>query len=330
VTAAIALAAALTSCGSGADDTATAADPGETAASDAFPVTIEHKYGSTTIDEAPERVVTVGLTDQDPLLALGIVPVATTNWFGDDPGRIFPWATKYLGDAPVPEVLDSEEEFEKVAALKPDLILALYSGISQHDYTLLSAIAPTVAQPKGYVDYGVPWQKATRIVGKAVGKSAEANQLIKDANGVIASAREEHPEFAGKTAAMATLYEGIFVYGSEDPRGRFLTDLGFTFPPSLADVGADSYGSSISVENADRVDVDTLVWLDSEKSVDRAVPQYTGMRVSDEGRDVFVPESDPLYDATSFQTVLSIPFLVEGLTPRLAAAVDGDPSTATD
>lgn len=36
----------------------------------AFPVTIEHKYGSTQVTEDPERVVTVGLTDHDAVLAL--------------------------------------------------------------------------------------------------------------------------------------------------------------------------------------------------------------------------------------------------------------------
>ena len=47
-----------------------------------------------------------GLREQDALLALGIVPVATTEWYGKHPGAIFPWAEEALGDAPKPEVLD--------------------------------------------------------------------------------------------------------------------------------------------------------------------------------------------------------------------------------
>ena len=50
----------------------------------AFPVTIKHKYGETTIEKAPERVVCLGLTDQDTLMALGVVPVGVTYWFGDE------------------------------------------------------------------------------------------------------------------------------------------------------------------------------------------------------------------------------------------------------
>ena len=32
--------------------------------------------------------------------------------------------------------------------------------------------------------------------------------------------------------------------------------------------------------------------------------------------------------ATSFVTALSLPFLLDGLVPMLAAAIDGDPATA--
>ncbi|MEZ4730962.1 MAG: hypothetical protein R3E79_27905 [Caldilineaceae bacterium] len=67
-----------------------------TANDSAFPVTVEHKYGSTTITETPQRIVTVGLTDHDAPLALGIVPVGTSEWFGGYPGLIWPWAQDEL------------------------------------------------------------------------------------------------------------------------------------------------------------------------------------------------------------------------------------------
>ena len=65
----------------------------------AFPATIAHKYGSTTSSGPPERVVVVGLREQDALLALGVVPVATTEWYGKKPGAIFEWARDELGGA---------------------------------------------------------------------------------------------------------------------------------------------------------------------------------------------------------------------------------------
>src|SRR5262245_5354376 len=50
-----------------------------------FPVTITHKYGQTTIDATPARVISVGFVDQDTILALGVTPVAVRDWYGDQP-----------------------------------------------------------------------------------------------------------------------------------------------------------------------------------------------------------------------------------------------------
>ena len=47
-----------------------------------------------------------------------------------------------------------------------------------------------------------------------------------------------------------------------------------------------------------------------------------------EGRDVFVENLSELGGATSFVSVLSLPILLDGLVPMLAAAIDGDPTTA--
>lgn len=326
------VAVGLTACGSDSDDPDSNAGSGETTAAEdsAFPVAIEHKYGTTEITEAPESVVTVGLTEQDALLALGVVPVATTKWFGTHPGEIFPWAEDALGDAPLPEVLEDEKQFEKVAALQPDLIVAMYSSITKEDYEKYAKIAPTLAAPDGYVDYGVPWQEATRIVGQAIGKADEADQLVDDVEDKTAQAAADNPEFEGKEAATVTIYEGIFIYGPEDPRGRLLTDLGFVYPETLSKELPEDFGGSISVENADLVDLDTLVWVNSAETTEKEVPQYKNLNVSKQGRDVFIPEDDPIYEATSFQSVLSVPYLLDGLVPRLAAAADGDPATSTD
>ncbi len=87
----------------------------------AFPVTIEHKYGSTEIAQAPKRVVTVGLSDHDAVLALGVKPVAMRDWFGDQPYATWVWACEHLGDSK-PAVLPSGElNFEQITALKPNL-----------------------------------------------------------------------------------------------------------------------------------------------------------------------------------------------------------------
>jgi iron complex transport system substrate-binding protein len=312
----------------------TAPSSGPAAVEDgALPVTIEHKYGETTIEEAPERIVVAGLREQDSLLALGIVPVGTTEWFGEHEGAIFPWAEEALGDAEPPKALGFTDgiQYEEIAALRPDLILAVYSGLTQKDYDTLSKIAPTVAQPPGQVDWGSSWQDEILTTGRAVGKPAEAEKLKDEAEAALAEAAAANPEFKGQTAAVATPWQGVYVYGPQDARSRLLVDLGFTFPKGLEDIGGEDFGGNLSSESTELLDVGTLLWFanpgPAKKIRDNAT--YRRLAVRTEGRDVFLPETGTLYEATSFLSVLSIPLLIDELVPKLAAAADGDPSTPT-
>jgi iron complex transport system substrate-binding protein len=339
-----ALAVLAGACGSGDGDETTTDEPSEGAAAPsenggdaAFPVEIEHEYGSTTIEELPERVVTVGLTDQDAVLALGVVPVGITDWFGDHPHAVWPWAQDLLGGAE-PEVLSSEQGInaEAIAALQPDVILALYAGLTDDEYDTLSEIAPTVAQPGDYVDWGIPWQEQTRTIGRALGQADEADALVQEVEDQLAQARADHPEFEGATGVMATPYqERISVYAPEDVRGRFMADLGFVPFEGLEDLAGDEFAPELSLEQTELLDVDALVWiLGDDVQADLArlheEPLYGGLSVVAEGREVAVSNYDTLGGATSFQTVLSVPVLIDGLVPMLAAAVDGDPATVVE
>ena len=69
-----AVALSLTACSTG-PASSTAADATSQSASTAFPVTIKHTFGETTIQEQPKRVVTVSWVNDDVAIALGVVPV---------------------------------------------------------------------------------------------------------------------------------------------------------------------------------------------------------------------------------------------------------------
>ena len=47
--------------------------------------------------------------------------------------------------------------------------------------------------------------------------------------------------------------------------------------------------------------------------------------VHQESREIFMKPGDGVYEAYSFVTVLSVGYLLEGLIPRMKAAIDGDP-----
>src|ERR1700742_1584830 len=122
-------------------------------------VSISHIFGETIIKEPPKRVVSAGFTEQDDLLALGVVPIAVTNWFGDQPFGVWPWAQPKLGNAkPVVLNLDNGIQVQKIAGLKPDLIVAINAGVDADTYQRLSAIAPTVPQSDGDAFFE-PWKE---------------------------------------------------------------------------------------------------------------------------------------------------------------------------
>ncbi|MGH3616060.1 MAG: ABC transporter substrate-binding protein [Pseudonocardia sp.] len=320
------LAALLVGCGS-------SAPPAPPSRVTDGPTTIAHKYGSLQNPDRPQRVVTVRLVEQDALLALGVIPVAATGWFGEHPGTIFPWARDELGCAAPPEVLSFPDgiQFERVAALRPDLVLAVSSELTEQDYTRLSQIAPTVAQPADHIDYGVPWQELPRMVGRAVGRGEQAEHLVVGVEARFAAVRAAHPELAGAIAVTASVDDGYFVLGPQDPRGRLLTDLGFTLPAAIGELTGESYFAVLSREHVDLLDVDALVWIidapEQLVGID-ADPLYNRLAVATPGRDIFVTGPGEVDAALSFQTVLGLPVLLDALEPQLAAVLDGDPATA--
>ncbi|MFE1960295.1 iron-siderophore ABC transporter substrate-binding protein [Streptomyces sp. NPDC059479] len=333
--------ATLSACGGSDSDTGSKPDSAQqgedAAAAGSYPVTIAHKFGSTTVDSEPRRIVTVGLTDQDAVLALGKVPVGTTEWLGAYKGALGPWATAELNGGATPTLLKDTgtgPQTERIAALKPDLIIALYSGLTEEQYTTLSKFAPVLAQPKQYNDYGIPWELQTETIGKALGKEAEAKKLIDGVEAKFTEAREENPEFDGASGVMATPYEGMFVFGSQDPRSRVLTSYGFALPAGLDKAIGDKFGANISKERTDLLNQKVAVWFveDAAKNAEKLHkdPTYGDLDVVKQGREVFVDETSDFGNALSMGTVLSLPYAMDRLVPMLAAAVDGDPATKVE
>ncbi|MDA2809720.1 iron-siderophore ABC transporter substrate-binding protein [Nocardiopsis sp. RSe5-2] len=325
-------AAAAAGCGSGAGRPDTAQAP----AGSGFPVTVEHKYGSTEVPAPPTRIVTVGLSDHDAVLALGKADalVGVTDWYGDYDHGVWPWAQDALGGAE-PEAMPRPEsdrpDIERVASLEPDLIIGLYSGITEEDYEALSAIAPTVAQHPDYVDWGAPWEEMTLSIGRALGMEDEAAALIEDVGRSLADARKEHPAFEGTEVVLAEFLEdGCVVRSRTDPRMRFLESLGFTMPEDLADMAGDEDVVDVSAEEFDLLDRDLLVWNAGwnpemrDELADMSV--YTGLDVNRDGRAVIIDDEE-VSGALTWSTVLSLTYAVEKVAPMLAEALEGDGDT---
>ncbi|XRQ14396.1 iron-siderophore ABC transporter substrate-binding protein [Actinomadura welshii] len=313
----------LAACGG--EETGSDGD-GQAAAGSGFPVSIQHKYGTTEITAAPERVVTVGMTDQDAVLALGVKPVGVVEFSGLGLGVAeHPWSAQAWGGTE-PEVVGEREDlkFEKIAALRPDLIIGLYTGMKKADYDKLSKIAPTVAQSAEHADYAMPWQEMTMVTGRALGKEERAKEIVAGIEGRFARAREENTALAGKTFAVADPFKpGQYaVFGPTDPKVEFMKGLGMTVPDPIAEAAGKEQAAVIGSERLDMVDVDRLIFLTSVPNAEEVVEKddvYTGLKVAKEDRVVFVPYN-PTGAAVSFNTVLSIPYAIDKMVPLLTEA----------
>lgn len=332
--AAIALAVAgLTACST---DAAVQDNPNYTTEpSDAFPITIDNAFGQAVIESEPQRIVVVGLTEQDVLLELGVVPIATTEWYGEQPYAVWPWATELLRGAE-PVVLDQTEgpQFEKIASLEPDLIVGTNAGLDQETYDKLSEIAPTVSTVDGEERYFSDWRAQTRQIAKAVGRSAEGEQLIAGVDEAYAAAAAAHPEFAGKTASFSqgSPWEGALYVYPDGVNTDFLTDLGFTMTQGLESY-ADMPGeqADLSAENVGLIDADVIVFATEKEEDIQSLMDFVTLSQLDavtNGRAVFTDGT--LAGAVYFMTPFSQKYVLEHLVPRLVDAVDGKAPQTTE
>ncbi|WP_433510690.1 ABC transporter substrate-binding protein [Nonomuraea sp. CA-143628] len=293
--------------------------PKPTAAADsAFPVSIDHKFGSTTIKSRPTRVVTVGWNDQDYALALGVVPVSTREWFEEY--LSYPWVKTALGGKPLP-TFSAEINFEAIIKQRPDLIIAIYETINKQTYDKLSQIAPTVIQSSAYPDEQTPWDVQTLTTGKALGKSAQAQALVDKVNSKIAAAKQAHPEFAGKVLVVDYGPENgqHYLIPGRDPRRALFDALGFA---------AQSQSGDISEERLDLLDKDVLFVNGSTKAKMTSSPVFSRLNVVKTDRTIYTDFSTPLGGALSYSGPDALLYALDVLVPQLAIAADMKPSTA--
>lgn len=324
------LAAPLAACG-GSDDDRSSAPAAEGEATDRFPVTVEHKFGRTEIGSAPQRVVAVGYNDQDFALALGVRPLGFRQFQGADiSGR--PWAVEALAGAKPELVGETEIEFEKIAALRPDLVLAVYSGIAKGDYDKLAQIAPTVAQTDAFVDYGMPWKDQLELTGRALGRSAAARTVATDVQRKIASARKTL-DADGRTLALGSGGAGssgsFSAFATADLRSRFFTALGLEIPAEIDRLAGRSFYTDLSAERLDLLDRDALVIYGAEAELAKS-PTFARLDVVREDRTIYLDEQGAISQAIGFSSPLSIPYALDRIVPRLRAALDDDPKTVPE
>ena len=301
-------------------------------------ISIKHVYGTTEVPADATKVATVAWANQDVLLALDIMPLGFSKqtWGVTDGSGMLPWTKEKVDEltangAAQPKLFDDDGGVkinpQAVNATKPEVILAVYSGMSKEEYETLSKIAPTVAYPK--VAWGTPWRETIAINATAVGKKTEGDTLVADLEKQVADAVAKHPQIKGKAAAFCYTAEGdatkFGYYTTADPRTAFLSDLGMKVPASVEKASkenASAFNVDISTENADSLnDFDLIVMYGTESDLAamQANSLLSQVRAIKNGAVAFVGNSDPMAASTN-PGPLSIPWGIEKYVGLIATA----------
>jgi iron complex transport system substrate-binding protein len=281
-------------------------------------VTVKHMFGETKIPAPPKRVVSAGYTEQDDLLAVGVVPVAITNWWGDQPFGVWPWAMPKLGGAQ-PEVLDLSNgiQIDRIGALRPDLIVATNAGVDEDTYKKLSEIAPTIAQ-SGQDAFFEPWKNQAAAISQAVFKFDEMAGLVKGIEDKFTEVGKSNPQFAGKKVLLlqGTLADDAVHTLTPDWHNDFLTQMGLVVP--------DTGGSVIPRDKMESVlnAADVLIWTtesDDQRAALLADPTIAKLTATTSQRNVFTGKD--LAGAIAFASPLSYPVVADQLPPALTTVI---------
>ncbi|MDN6486315.1 MAG: iron-siderophore ABC transporter substrate-binding protein [Ancrocorticia sp.] len=317
-TAALSLAGCSSSDGGNSNETST-----PTAASgDAYPVSIDTKFGSVEITEQPQRIVALGWGDAELALAFGAQPVGASDWLEFGGEGVGPWAEGLYDEAP--EIIGTlDPSYEAIAELEPDLILDVRSSGDQERYDRLSSIATTVGVPEGGDSWLATRDQQVEMISSALGQPEEGQALLDELAQTFTDAKEAHPEWEGKTITVATrTSEGWGAYVN-DGRVDFFENLGFEQNPTLLDLPVNDNGWSVSVsgEELELLDADLLVgfpiYIDKTEITEDAGWQM--IPAVEDGRSIVI--DGDLSTAFSLGTPASLEYALDEFTPLIEDAV---------
>jgi iron complex transport system substrate-binding protein len=198
--------------------------PPTTAQDDGFPITIEAPNGSVTVDERPERIVSISPTSTEVLFAIGAGDQVVA--VGDQ--------SNYPADAPMTDLSGFTPNVEAIASYDPDLVLLSFDPGDV--IASLEAIGiPVVLHPAALTVEGAYDQWVQ--VGEVTGHTEDAHEVVTTTAASI----------AGSVSTLPDGTEGLTYYYELDPTMYSLTSS--TLVGSL-------FGLTLMVNIADPADED--------------------------------------------------------------------------
>ncbi|SFU84575.1 ABC transporter substrate-binding protein [Alicyclobacillus macrosporangiidus] len=212
--------------------------------------TVQHAMGSTTIHGIPKRIVVLTNEGTEAVLALGIKPVgAVKSWEGN------PWYPHIANEMQGVEVVGDENQpnIEKIAALKPDLILG--NKMRQEKvYSQLSKIAPTVFSE----DLRGDWKQNFQLYAKALHKEQEGAQKIAEFNQHVAQVRDKLGDKLSTQVSLVRFMPGTArIYYDDTFAGTILNEVGLKRPKAQQKHG---FADNVTKERIPDMDGDVIFY----------------------------------------------------------------------
>lgn len=306
---------AVAACGG-----SSAADSGHDAA---FHATVTDKFGTATITGKPVRVVAMSWTDADFALSLGVKPVGMAD-VTTAAGGVEPWTKTALGgEEPTLFGTADGDPIEKIAALKPDVILATKDYNMAQSYADLSKIAPVVTYVTG--PNNDSWQQDFANVGTALGESARAKTVTAATEARIAKAKSANPGLAGKTFSYIVDPSASGAYTvntTKDVSARLLGALGMSLSPADLRLPESSTPgrAQVSLENLGKLNADVVIAASDAPGLAAlaANPVFKDMPAVKAGS--YVPLDFNTASALAFPSPLSLDWAMSNVVPKLATA----------
>ena len=282
---------ALTACGTSGPEPDSGTEP---AGDGAFPVTVEHALGELTIDEEPERIVSLSPSNTETLFAIGA---------GDQVEAVDEYSN-YPEEAPTTDLSGFTPSVEAISEYDPDLVILSDSAIDTAEQ--LDAVGIPALVLGGAADLDGVYDQI-RLLGQVTGNTeeadAEAERVETEFNEVVEATLAElgDVEFTFYQELDDTLFSatsGTFVgqiydaFGLVNIADRADDDESGGYPQLSAEFVVEenpdliflSYGDEAAVEAvAERPAFDTVsaVETDSVYLLDADIASRWGPRVVD-------------------------------------------------
>ncbi|MEW2164830.1 ABC transporter substrate-binding protein [Streptomyces sp. NPDC007084] len=247
----VALAVTLTACGSSSGTAGGSRDKSTSTR------VVSTAHGKVTVPAHPLRIVSVHSWSTESLFDLGLKPVGVENSGANyvPPRYLKGWK------ATAKVTTGADIDYEKIASLKPDLIVGVDVPYLSKAYEKLSAIAPTAFSSFGE---NSGWTEFPDATAAFVNRTARLATLKKEYADRITAVRNAHRSALAKSrwdVVQGGFDNGNYwIYGPGSAVGEILGKLGVRFASATASVAAGDT-KSVSYERADLLkDADYVIY----------------------------------------------------------------------